>query len=87
MMEKLQVIAFFAIIAGGMYLLSLLAHPGKGWLHAAETICTGAILCRICGVIGQALGIQIAQSPLAALSAGLLGLPGVALCTVLSRWP
>ena len=87
MVDKLQVIAFFGAVAGGLYLLSLSSRPGKGWMRVTEKICAGAVICQLCGILGQSLGIQTAQSPLAALSAGFLGLPGAALCTALTLWP
>ena len=87
MMDKLILIASFAGIMAMVYLLCMHSTPRKGWLRAAETLCLGIILCYLCQAALRPLGIQIAQSPLAALSAGYLGLPGVALSSALALWP
>ena len=87
MMDKLLIIGSFGGLTWLLYLLSMTATPGKGWLRAAERICAGAVLCWLCHTLLQPFGLETAQSPLAALSAGYLGLPGAALVTALSLWP
>ena len=87
MVDKLWVVGIFGSISGSLLWLSMTAQPNKGFMRIIEGICSGAVLCWLCGLMGRLLGINIAQSPLAALSAGFLGLPGVALSTVLALWP
>ena len=70
-----------------VYGISMRATPRRGLLRVAERICLGMILCYLCHVALSPFGLHIAQGPLSALSAGYLGLPGVALATVFSMWP
>jgi len=87
MMDKLMVIGSFSGLTGMVYLLSMASQPHKGLLRLIERLCAGAALCWVMHAILQPFGIEAAQSPLAALSAGYLGLPGAALATALSLWP
>ena len=87
MTNKLIVIGTFAVIMAAIYMLCMCAVPRKGWLRLAERLCMGIILCYLCQLAAKPLGLAIAQSPLAALSAGCWGLPGVALSTFLAYWP
>ena len=86
-MDKLILIASFAGVMGGVYALCMRATPRKGWLRVTEKICLGIILCYLCHTALRPLGIQIVQSPLAALSAGYWGFPGVLLSSALAVWP
>ena len=87
MMDKLLLIASFSGMMAVVYALCMRATPRKGWLHAVETLCMGVILCYLCQAALQPFGVRIAQSPLAALSAGCFGFPGVAFSSVLAAWP
>ena len=87
MIDKLTLIAGFGGMMGAVYWLAMRAAPGRGWLRLMERLCAGIILCYLCHLMLKPLGFTAAQSPLAALSAGYLGLPGVALASVLAYWP
>ena len=87
MADKLILIASFSSVMTILYTLCMRATPRKGWLRAMETLCVGIVLCYLCQAALQPFGIRIAQSPLAALSAGFWGLPGVALSSALAVWP
>jgi len=87
MADKLLIIGVFGSIMAAVYGLCMCSTPKKGWLRITETICTGIILCYLCQIAAKPFGLQIAQSPLAALSAGYWGIPGAALCTFLTLWP
>ena len=87
MMDKLTLIAGFGGMMGVVHWLAMRAAPGKGWLRLMERLCAGIILCYLCSLMLKPLGFTVAQSPLAALSAGYWGIPGAALCTFLTLWP
>ena len=87
MQQRFLIILGFGLFLGVLYLLCMRSTPGKGLCRAAEKLCIGIILCYLCQMVLRPFGIQIAQSPLAALSAGYLGLPGVALCSILASMP
>ena len=85
--DKLQVIAFFSATVMAACLLALCSTPGRGYMRVLERTAAGAGLCAVCSLLCRPLGVEIAQSPLSALTAGFFGLPGVALSTFLSLWP
>ena len=87
MMDKLWLIASFGGMTGLMYFLSMISVPRRGWMRVVERICGGIILCWLCSALLSPFGIRVAQSPLAAMSAGYLGLPGVALSSFLAFAP
>ena len=87
MTDKLWLIAGSGGLIAAVYLFAIQTEPGKGLMRLIERVCLGAALCWLCHTLLKPLGVQIAQSPLAALSAGYLGLPGVALVSVLANWP
>ena len=87
MMDKLWLIACFGGITGVVYLFTMKSQPHKGWLKLAERVAAGATLCWICQTFFRFFGVQTANSPLAAVAAGCLGIPGAALVTALSLWP
>ena len=87
MTEKLIIIAAFGGFVWIVYGMCMRSTPRKGVMRVIETLCLGIILCYLCQAALNPLGIKIAQSPLAALSAGFLGLPGVAFSSVLAVWP
>jgi len=87
MTEKLAIIAAIGGLMAVVYGMCMHSTPRKGWLYVVETLCAGAVLCCLCQAALRPFGIRIAQSPLAALSAGSLGFPGIALASVLAFWP
>ena len=87
MQEKLTLILCTAGVVALVYLIAIGTCPGKGIIKLAERICAGAALCWLMNLVLSPIGIQIAQSPLAALSAGLLGIPGAAFASLLAGWP
>lgn len=87
MTDKLYLIASMGSVTTAVYFLAMRTTPGKGIMRVIEKICSGAALCWLCHVLLEPYGFQVVQSPLAALSAGYLGLPGVALAAVLAHWP
>ena len=87
MTDRLIALAMVAVSLAASYFLCMRATPGKGWLRVAERVCAGVILCYLCGLALSPLGIAVPQNPLSALSAGYLGLPGVALAAILAGMP
>ncbi len=87
MLQRVEIIFGFALLLGALYLGCMRATPRRGFMRVLERACAGIILCFLCHWLLRPLGITLVQSPLAALSAGYLGLPGVALCAILSGMP
>ena len=87
MLDKLYLTASIGTLATAVYFLAMQTTPGRGVMRLIEKVCAGAALCWLCHLLLNPIGFQVAQSPLAALSAGYLGLPGVALAAVLAHWP
>lgn len=87
MADKLYLIASMGSLTATLYFLAVRTTPGKGLMRIIERVCMGAALCWLCHAVLTPFGFEVAQSPLAALSAGYLGIPGVALATVLAHWP
>lgn len=87
MQQRFLIILGFGLLLGVLYLLCMRATPGRGLCRMVEKLCIGIVLCYLCQVVLRPFGVRIAQSPLAALSAGYLGLPGVALCSILASMP
>ena len=87
MTDKLYLITSIGSLTAAITFLAVRATPGKGLMRLIERVCAGAALCWLCHTLFRPLGFETAQSPLAALSAGWLGLPGVALASVLAHWP
>lgn len=87
MLVRIWLILFFAGFFGLAYCWCMHATPGKGLMHVLERVCVGMIVCYLCQILLRPLGIQVSQSPLAALSAGYLGLPGAALGAFLAGMP
>lgn len=87
MNTKLLIIGAFGALLAMVYVLCMRSVPGKGWMLIMEKLCMGIILCYLCQLAVRPWGLSIAQSPLAALSAGYWGIPGMALSTFLAHWP
>ena len=87
MTDKLYLITSMGTLTATLYFLAMRTTPGRGMMRLIERLCAGAALCWLCHALLGPLGFKAAQSPLAALSAGYLGLPGVALASVLAYWP
>ena len=87
MADKLWLIGGTGSFIWMIYALSIRTEPGHGIMRLIERVCAGAAICWLCHALLQPFGLKAAQSPLAALSAGYLGLPGAALASVLAYWP
>lgn len=87
MLLRVWIILLFGAFLGLVYCWCMHATPQRGLMRVLERICVGVILCYLCQLVLKPFGIQIAQSPLAALSAGYLGLPGVALGAFVAGMP
>ncbi len=84
MLQKLMIILGFAAVLSAVYFCCMRSTPRRGVMRVIERVFMGIILCYLCGVLLTPLGVEVGQGPLPAVSAGYLGLPGVAL-TVLAR--
>ena len=87
MMDKCLLIAAATLAIAVVYALAMCAVPGKGWLKMAEKMCAGIILCFVMSYLFKPMGLEIKNSPLTAMAAGWLGLPGAALAAFLAYWP
>ena len=87
MTDRLQLIVCTAIFVGTVSWIAMHTEPGKGIIKLMERIMAGAVVCWLLGVLLAPLGIEVAQSPLAAVSAGFWGIPGAALASLLACWP
>ncbi len=87
MFPRLALILSLGGITGAIYALAMCATPNKGIMRVIERVCGGVVLCWLCQTVLSPFGVQVAQSPLAAVSAGYWGLPGIALASVLAYWP
>ena len=87
MLIKCMIMVGATVLIAAIYVLTMYAVPGKGWLRAAEGLCSGIILCFLCSLFFQPFGLKIVNSPLAAFAAGCWGLPGAALAAFLTNWP
>lgn len=87
MTDKLTIIAGFAALITPVYWLAMRSTPHHGMLRLLEKLCLGIILCYCCQAVLRPFGVTVPQGPLAALSAGYLGVPGAALSTFLTLWP
>lgn len=87
MLQMLLIMIGFAILIGILWFLTMRATPKKGVMRVIEHICMGIILCYLCSVFLSPLGIHFVDGPISALSAGYLGLPGVALSAIAQLWP
>lgn len=67
-----------------LYLLGwLLMSPMKWLLKAVLWAVLGALTLVLVNLIGKPFGVDIALNPITALTAGLLGVPGVAMMLLL----
>jgi len=87
MAEKWMLIAGAFCLIGAVWMVAMRAVPGKGWLGMTEKLCSGIILCFLMSLAAKSMGLEIKNSPLTALAAGWLGLPGAALAAFLAYWP
>ena len=87
MADKWMMIAGTCGVIGAVWVLAMRAVPGKGWLGIAEKLCAGIILCFLMSLVLRPMGLEMKNSPLAAMAAGWLGLPGAALAAFLAYWP
>lgn len=87
MHDKLVLIAFFAAAVGGIWGITMLLTPHRGIMKWLEHGVSGAVLCLAAAILLAPLGIVIPQTPLSAVLAGWLGLPGIAFSAFLSMLP
>jgi len=87
MMDRLGLIGIFTAAVAVVWSVSMLSTPHKGLTKVLERTAAGAIICFFCYLFLSPLGITIPQTPVSALLAGYLGLPGVAFSTFVSMWP
>ena len=87
MMDRLMLIGFFALAVGGVWINSAHSTPHRGYTKVLEKTAAGAILCFVCFALLAPLGVRIPLSPLSALLAGYLGLPGAAFSAFVAIWP
>lgn len=86
-MDKLTIITGFAALIAPVYWMAMHSTPHRGALKLLEKLCLGITLCYCCQWLLDPFGVPVAQGPVAALSAGYLGIPGAALSTFLAVWP
>ena len=87
MTDRLMALVMVAAALGVSYPLCMRSTPRRGLMRVAERLCAGIVLCYLCYLGLSPLGVRFPQSPLAALSAGFLGLPGLALAAFVSWLP
>lgn len=87
MADRLFIIIGFGLFLTVVYALCMRSTPRRGYMRVIERMCAGIILCYLCGLLLRPFGIELSQSPLSALAAGYLGLPGAALGAFLTIWP
>lgn len=87
MLARLEIITVFGLIMGGVCVWCLRTAPRRGLMRALECVCAGIILFYLASVALMPLGLRLPQSPLAAVSSGLLGLPGAALAAITQLMP
>lgn len=56
-------------------------------MRIIERVCAGIILCYLCALLFYPLGVRLPQGPLSAVTAGYLGIPGLALTALAQLWP
>ena len=87
MTDRLLAVAMVATALGVSYPLCMRASPRRGVMRVVERMCAGIILCYLCWLGLAPLGLHFPQGPLAAVSAGYLGLSGLALAAFVSWLP
>ena len=87
MTDRLLALTMIAAVLGVSYPLCMRATPRRGLMCVVERMCAGIILCYLCWLGLSPLGIRFPQGPVSAVSAGFLGLPGLALAAFVSWLP
>ena len=87
MTDRLWLILGFACGMLALYLACMRSTPRRGMTRVMERVCAGVVLFYLCSAALKLCGVSLAQSPLAAVSAGYLGLPGAALAALAQLWP
>lgn len=79
-----------AILVGAIVLIYLvsqfLREPGRALMGLLRGLIIGVVALFLVNLVGQAFGFHIALNPATALTAGVLGLPGVAALVVIHLW-
>lgn len=68
-----------------IYLLAMRLTPRRGFLRACEKLFIGIAAIYLLNLLLSPLELSLAQSPMASLATGYLGLPGVVLTFVVQR--
>ncbi len=80
-----------ALTLGGtallLYGLAIRTTPDRGVMRFCKRAAYGVILLYLCNLALSVFGVHVAQNPLTVLSAGWLGLPGVAVSAAISALP
>lgn len=84
---RLAILVGFGLLMAVVYMLCMRATPRRGVMRVLERVCVGIILCYLCGLLLAPFGVRLSHGPLSAVSAGYLGLPGVALAALSQLWP
>ncbi len=87
MLTRLQIIVFFGLIIGTVGIWCIRSTPRKGILRILECLCAGIVLFYIISAAFIPFGIALPQSPFAAASAGVMGVPGAALAVFAQLMP
>lgn len=86
-MAAWQVIAY---LAGAIVLIvvvsNFLRDPGRALMGLLRGVIVGVVALFLINAVGQAFGFHIAINPATALTAGVLGLPGVAAMVIVKVW-
>jgi len=76
------------LLVGAVALIVLIAQflrePGQGLMNLLRGVIVGVVAIFLINVIGAGFGLHIALNPVTALTAGILGLPGVAALVALN---
>ena len=87
MEQKLAIIAFFAVLGGTLYWLTLHSTPNRGWLKVCERFFVGVAIVYLVNLCLGSLSFQMQQNPLSSFAAGYLGVPGAAFAFVMQNMP
>ena len=87
MLDRLYLIVLFTAAVSVVYSAAMVTIPNRGFMKLMERVAAGCCLYGLCTAFFHVFGLQTLQTPLAALCASLLGLPGIALATFISLFP
>ncbi|HEU4964014.1 MAG TPA: pro-sigmaK processing inhibitor BofA family protein [Bacilli bacterium] len=86
-MAAWQVIAYLIGAVVLIFIVSqFLRDPGRALMGLLRGVIVGIVALFLINAVGQAFGFHIAMNPVTAITAGLLGLPGVAAMVIIKVW-